>query len=160
MTTRASPDRLAMIGRKWQAMLSEIAEGISTVNQAIKAAGLTRDDVRVYRKLTAGADSAWKEAKEERADSLADEIHATLNNSDLDPAYARVKIDALKWLAAKFYPHFYNDKAQLDINVKTLDLTSIVNAAQARLTAARAERIIEGEIIQAITLPKAIADLL
>ena len=147
MATRISPERLAMIAGKWQPLLSEIAAGDTTINGAIKAAGLTNDDVRAYRRDIAGADLEWKQAKEERADSLVDEIHATLNNSKLDPQYARVKIDALKWLAAKFYPHFYNDKATLDINVKTLDLTQIVNAAQARLIAARAERVIDGTVI-------------
>jgi hypothetical protein len=158
MPGRISKQRLEDIAQQWPQVLSDISEGAKTINQAVKDAGISRDDLRSFRRDWPGAEVDWKQAKEERADSLADEIHATLNNSSLDPQYARVKIDALKWLASKFYPHFYNDKAQLDINVKTLDLTQIVNAAQVRLIAARAERVIEGTVID--NVPMSLSELL
>jgi hypothetical protein len=57
-----------------------------------------------------------------------------------------MKVDTLKWAARIRNPRLYGDKAQLDVNVRTLDLTRIISDAQARLAASR---IIEGHVIRA-----------
>lgn len=56
----------------------------------------------------------YARARETQADAIADEI---LNIADeaVDPAKARVQIDARKWLAGKMRPKIYGDKVLQEI---------------------------------------------
>jgi hypothetical protein len=49
-------------------------------------------------------------AREDQADSFADEIIETSRDASLDPNDRRVRIDALKWAAGKRKPKVYGDK--------------------------------------------------
>lgn len=120
------------------------------------AAGVTADQVRVWRVEDAQRVKEWETAREQSADAYADQVAEVANNPRLDSGHARVRIDALKWLAARRNPKTYGDKAQLDVNVRTIDLTRIIDAANARLEQARAGRVIEHEPAPAAAL----ADLL
>jgi hypothetical protein len=63
----------------------------------------------------------------------------------LDPAHARNAIDTLKWAAKTRNPKVYSDKAVIDMNIRTVDLTRIITEAAARLAVHRAGRVIEHE---------------
>jgi hypothetical protein len=52
-------------------------------------------------------------AREDQADSFADEIIETSRDASLDPNDRRVRIDALKWAAGKRKPKVYGDKVVL-----------------------------------------------
>ena len=60
-----------------------------------------------------------------------------------DSAHARTRIDTLKWAARLRNPRDYSDKAQLDVNVRTVDLTRIIEQANQRLANAPRARILE-----------------
>ena len=67
-----------------------------------------------------------------------------------DSAHARTRIDTLKWAARIRNPRLYGDKAQLDVNVKHVDLTRIIQEANARLAQARAPRtldVVDAEVV-------------
>lgn len=125
----------------WAHILGEIAGG-AAIKATIEAAGFSTGELRAYRASVANADAEWARAKEESADALADEIREEANNRTADPAFARVRIDALKWLASKRNPRTYSDKMQHDVTVKSVDLTRIISEANARL-AGRAPRVLE-----------------
>ena len=57
-----------------------------------------------------------REDKAEIVDSEIDAVIKKLTNGQLDPASARVIIDAYKWKASKYYPKMYGEK---------LDVTSM-----------------------------------
>jgi hypothetical protein len=65
----------------------------------------------VYRWLAADAvfRDMYARAREDQADTLADEIVKIADTED-DPAKARVRVDARKWVAAKLKPKKYGDK--------------------------------------------------
>lgn len=56
-------------------------------------------------------------AREEQADTLADEIVKIADDSALTPDDRRVRIDARKWISMKLKPRSYGDKQQVDVNV-------------------------------------------
>lgn len=82
---------------------------------------ICRDDVSpgqttVFRWLAANDEfrKQYARARESQADAIADEI---LNIADeaVDPAKARVQIDARKWLAGKMRPKVYGDKVLTEV---------------------------------------------
>jgi hypothetical protein len=64
-----------------------------------------------------------------------------------------VHVDTLKWACAKRNPRTYSEKAQLDVNVKTLDLTRIISEANARLANAPRGRVLEHDQAHSALLP-------
>ena len=117
-----------------------------------KAAGTTADQVRVWRIEDPARVTEWDTARAQSADAYADMILETANSAAADSNAARVKIQALQWIASRRDPRTYGDKAQVDVNVRTIDLTRIIQDANARLAATR---IIEGEVLK-----PALADLM
>jgi hypothetical protein len=65
----------------------------------------------IYRWLTAHKEFSdmYARAREEQADSLADEIIAIADGEEA-PDSRRVRVDARKWVAAKLRPGTYGDK--------------------------------------------------
>lgn len=53
--------------------------------------------------------------KAESKEAEIEEYKEKLLNGDIDPATARVLIDASKWQAAKYYPKMFGDKSQVDV---------------------------------------------
>lgn len=169
MATRISPELAARVRAAWPELLSAVESG-ARMDHAIAAAGLKREWVRAFKVLEPGAQAEWEDAREHSADAFSDEgleiarnRYTTLQPGEpgnekgieplvvrVDPAAARVHLDYLKWMAAKRNPRAYSDKAQLDVNVKTIDLTRIISEANARLAAGRAPRILEHVVDQAI----------
>ncbi len=141
-------------------LLDQVAAG-EIMAPVYEIAGVTADQVRVWR-FEQGAqgerEREWNAAREQAADSFADKIQEVAYN-ERDSHAARVRIQALQWLAARRNPRVYADKAQLDVNVRTIDLTRIIDAANQRLAAAQAGRIIDGQVLRA-GVPAALDDLL
>jgi transposase-like protein len=65
----------------------------------------------------------YAQAREAQADSFFDEVVDVSRDPTIDPATARVRIDALKWAAGKRKPKVYGDRVQLDqtVTVKPAD---------------------------------------
>jgi len=137
METRISPETNARIARAWPEVLAAIADG-AEVGKALTAAGISRDMIRAYWRDVPGSRVQWDQAREQSADAFFDQAHEIANNAGGDPNLARVRLDALKWLARVRNPRVYSDKSQVDVNVRTVDLTRIILDANARLAAARA----------------------
>lgn len=136
MESRISPETRERIREAWPHVLDMIAGG-EEIRVALASNLITRDMIRAYMATEPGTREEWNEAKRDSADSFFDEVRKIANNPRDDPAAARVSIDGWKWLAAKRNPAEYNDKAQLDVNVRSVDLTRIISDAQARLEASR-----------------------
>lgn len=116
-----------------------------------------REEVTAHFLTVPGARAMWDAAKEASADAFIDEAmevardpHAELQNVDgkpvvirMDAQVSRLRVDTLKWAARIRNPRVYGDKAQLDVNVRTVDLTAIIRDANARLAAAQQGRVID-----------------
>lgn len=59
--------------------------------------------------------SQYVRAREEQADHYADEIIAIADTEE-DPAKARVRVEARKWVASKLKPKKYGDRIQTDVS--------------------------------------------
>ena len=149
MPTRISDETAARIAAAWPDLLDALAAG-QVMAPVYAAAGLSADMVRCWRRLDSAREKDWDTAREQSADALADMALEVAYNDKVDPAHARVRIDTLKWAAAKRNPRAYSDKATLDVNVRTVDLTRIIEAANARLAAVQSGRIIEHEPTRAM----------
>ena len=145
-------------------MLSAIADG-ELIKLILAREGIERSQLRAFMTRHPQRRVEWDMAKEDSATAFMDEALevarfpgelACTPQGELiigkdgkpliiavDAAHARTRIDTLKWAARLRNPREYSDKAQLDVNVKTVDLTRIISEANARLANGRAPRIIE-----------------
>lgn len=166
---RISKETRARIRQAWPDILAEIAGG-SLIKTALASRGITDVMKRAYLASEPGARKEWDDAREASADAFYDEaielvrqpIQVVLDEAgnpridartgqplviDIDAGLVRAHVDTLKWASRVRNPRIYGDKAQLDVNVRTVDLTAIINAANARLEAQRmlaAGRTLEG----------------
>lgn len=144
MATRISEDTRQRIAAAWPDLLARFAAG-ELIKDVLKDLGFSRSEVSAYKLATPGAVAEWDEAREASADALFDEALEE-GRKDVDKFLAqhvRTRIDALKWAARIRNPRMYGDKAQLDVNVRTVDLTRIIADANARLAASQQGRVIE-----------------
>lgn len=148
--SKIGPEARAKISAAWQMLLGVVATG-GNIGAACEAAGVSRGAVYAYQRENPIARSEWELAREESADAYADQIGELLNSPMPDAQVARVRMDGLRWLAAKRNPKAYSDKAQLDVNVRTVDLTRIISEANARL-AGRVPRVIDAVDVKLLEL--------
>ena len=134
--SRISPATHERIAAAWDGVLDKIAAG-ELIGETIKRAGFSREMVRAYLRDTPGAREEWNEAREASADALYDQVLAIADNPGSDPKAARVKLQALMWAAGVRNPRVYGNKASMTLDVRTVDLTAIISAANARLEAQR-----------------------
>lgn len=68
----------------------------------------------VYRWLASNPTfrDLYARAKEEQAESLADEIVSIADDETDDPQSRRVRVDARKWVAARLLPRKYGDRIE------------------------------------------------
>lgn len=133
----------ARVTAAWPELLERVAAG-EEVRHAIVAVGLARGAVRSYRALEPGADDEWQQARQDYAQSLFDEVMTLARTKSADQVAASDKrelLNHMRWTLQKLDPKNYSDKAQLDINVKSMDLTRIIEAANARILARTAPNI-------------------
>lgn len=119
--------------------------------------------LRAYLASTPNARKEWDEAREASADAFFDQVQDLASgNFEGDPKAARVQFQALTWLASRRNPRVYSEKTQIDLNVRSVDLTAIIADANRRLAAAQA-RALPGEVIRdslPVLVPAALADLM
>lgn len=89
-----------------------LSDGLSL--RSICAAEGMPDRATVYRWLAANESfrDQYARAREDQADTLADEIVA-IADEEQDPARARVRVDARKWVASKLKPKKYSERVDL-----------------------------------------------
>ena len=148
MTSRIGPDTEAAIRKAWPLILGALASG-ELVRDTLRGAGFTADHLRAYKAMNPQARAEWDEAREQSADAFMDDALEVAYNSKLDPAHARMRVDTLKWAARIRNPRLYGDRAALDVNVRTIDLTRIIEAANARLAAQRVGQVVDAQVISA-----------
>ncbi len=56
----------------------------------------------------------YTRAREQQADTFADEMQAIADNSDGDHQRDRLRIDTRKWIASKLKPKKYGDKIEVE----------------------------------------------
>ena len=127
----------------WPAMCARLAAG-DLVRDVYKDAGISPFEAAMIKASNAALRVAWDQAREASADALFDEA---MNNARVDvdkelAQHVRTRIDTLKWAARIRNPRLYGDKAQLDVNVRTVDLTAIIRDANARLASANIMRVV------------------
>lgn len=162
MTTRIGDELRAKIAALWPDILNELAAG-AFVAPMLARLGLKPEQLRGFYATDPLARQQWADAREQSGDAFAERalemaLHPCqiINPGEkgnetgtqpliipVEPAHARNAIDTLKWAARVRNPRTYSDKAQLDINVKTVDLTRIINEANARLARGRAPVTLE-----------------
>lgn len=59
----------------------------------------------------------YARAREEQAETLADEIVAIADNGDLTSDDRRIRVDARKWVASKLKPKQYGDRVDVNAQV-------------------------------------------
>jgi hypothetical protein len=140
---RISEDTAQRIAAAWHAILDAIASG-KQVNHTLEAHGISRGMIRAFISADPERRAEWEAAREASADAFMDLAleHAMAAIPQADAAHARTRIDTLKWAARIRNPHAYSDKQQLDVTVKTFDMTQIIADANKRL-AGRVPRILE-----------------
>lgn len=148
MTTRIGDETRRKILAGWPSLIAAVADG-ANIGKACDALGVTRDHVRIYQLENAAAREEWIQAREASADAFADMAREIADNPGTDSKAARVKLQALMWLAARRNPRLYSERSQIDVNVRTLDLTRIIQDANARLAAAQVGRIVDGQVLRA-----------
>lgn len=172
---RISEETRARIREAWPDILADIAAG-SLIKDALAKRDVTDGQKRAFLASEPNARAQWDEAREASADSYHDEalqlvrdpsqvVLDEAGNPRIDPrngkpliierdaGLVRAHVDTLKWAARIRNPRVYGDKAQLDVNVRTVDLTRIITEANARLEASRmlgagTAQIIEGEAVR------------
>ena len=66
----------------------------------------------------------YTRAKEDQADYLAEECLDISDDSTLEPADKRIRVDTRKWLASKFQPKKYGDRV-VNEHTGTVNLTNL-----------------------------------
>lgn len=140
--SRIGPETRAKIADAWRGIIDAIADG-ELISRTIEAAGFSREMLRAYLADTPGAREEWDSARKFSADAFFDRAHEVINSPDLDPKIARVRFEGFMLLAAKRDPRMYGDRSQVDVNVRTVDLTRIIQDANARLQAQQQGRLID-----------------
>ena len=144
--TRISEETRERVRKAWPDVLAGLANG-ELVRAVLVRHGISDPVKRAFLATEPGAQEDWDRAREASADAFMDQALETANNPTDDAAHARTRIDTLKWAARIRNPRLYGDKQVLDVNVRTVDLTRIIQDANARLAAAREPRVIEGAVI-------------
>lgn len=90
-------------------VLSQIQEGISLRKICKEKGSPSRTTFYRWLEQDENLRGQYARARERQADTLADQI-LDVANEEPDPARARVKMDAIKWLAGKMKPSTYGDR--------------------------------------------------
>jgi hypothetical protein len=111
-----------------QAIFDTICERLSN-GESLR--GICRDDgmpqvSTVWRWMVDNEErrNQYVRAREEQADTLADEIVAIADNAT-DAQIARLQVDARKWFASKVAPKKYGDKTDITSNGNTIAVAPI-----------------------------------
>lgn len=129
----------ARVAAVFPQLLEALAAGKS-INAKCAELGITPDALYAYRRRNPEVMADWSMAHEQSADAIFDRFLTVLDErpqNQVEATDKRTRLDMLRWAAAKRNPRAYSDKAQIDVNVRTIDLTATIERAHARLMAAR-----------------------
>ena len=139
-----SDETRARINAAWPAMCARLAAG-DLVKDIYSDAGISAFQAATFKAMNPAQRALWDQARAASADAYMDEAMAQARadvNKEL-AQHVRTRIDTLKWAARIRNPAMYSDKSQVDVNVRTVDLTRIIQDANARLIAQQQGRVIE-----------------
>jgi hypothetical protein len=151
-----SPGRERLLAA-WCDILAGVAAG-ELVKDVLARNNVTRTILSDYILTDPAAKREWDNARETSADAFMDEALAVARDPHVDLVTVdgktetvrrhadatRVLVDTLKWSARIRNPRQYSDKSQVDVNVRTVDLTQIIRDAELRLANSRQGQLIEG----------------
>lgn len=138
MTNRIGPELRARIDSLWPTILDQIADGAGAM-ATLELAGLTRSNLRAYVASSPTAREEWEDARRHSADTFMEmAVDEAMTNYGKDEApHVRTRIDTLKWAGSVRNPDRYGNRQHITADVRTVDLTQIINAANARLANAQ-----------------------
>jgi len=156
-----SEETRAKIQSSWDDILDAVGAGEIgvTLESAAKAiAGVGIRSIQRYARQTPKAREQLDQALSDGADALVERL-PSLILAELDARRARVLVDTLFRIAAARDPKRYGAKASMTLDVRTVDLTQIINDANKRLELSRqvgnaalltviegqAQRVLEGD---------------
>jgi hypothetical protein len=136
-----SAELQARIAQAWPTILRRVAAG-AIIGHELQAHGLTRESVRLFMLKAPEARKEWDAAKEDSANAFFDDA-VEITYTARDGKLARAQADLLLRFAGMRNPRVYRESKQVDLNVRTVDLTRIIQDANNRLAAARAPALID-----------------
>ena len=147
MPSRIGAETAAKCAAAWPDILARIRDG-ELVAKVAGAYGLSRSMLWAYRAGSPELRKEWLEVMHDSADALFEDAIETARDTEIDPKRARVLCDMLTLAAEKRDPERYARRERHDVNVKSLDLTPILERAEARLQLAQAAgRVVEGIVL-------------
>jgi hypothetical protein len=80
------------------------------------AASIDKKPSQIFRWIDADEElrDLYARAKETKAQVLAEEIIEIADNDDLKPDDKRIRVDARKWVAGKYYGKLFGDKQHIE----------------------------------------------
>jgi len=147
MPSRISEATREACEQAWPDILASIEAG-ELIARSCAEYGLTVQCLMAYKRDSAELGRQWTAARAASASALEEMALETVSNSAIDSSYARVRVDTLKWAAAKRNPDHYADRSRHDINVRTIDYTQVLQRAERRLAAQAAGQVIEAEVLR------------
>ena len=115
------------------AICEHIAHGKSLTSYC-KESGTSYTSVMLALRADETFQQNYAHARESAADFHVDEV-IEIADTEEDPARARVRVDARKWVAAKMKPKKYGESTQVkhaDAEGNKLDIVSVVQALDGR----------------------------
>ena len=138
----------AKISAVWPEILDAVAECKLTLEQAAEQiAGVGIRSVQRYARATPGARAELDDALLDGAELLVARLPSLILDTP-DARRARVLAEFAWKIAASRDPKRFGDRSRVTMEVRTLDLTHIVNAAAARLAAVHAGRVIDAQVVR------------
>lgn len=137
-----SPEKTAAIAARWPDILQDIRDG-ERVDKTCERYGIDRRVLWAYWSGDPQLRAAWYDALKESADAFFTKAIEAADNAEANPKAARVRANIYQWAAEKRDPDRFGQRTRADINVKTVDLTAIIQDANARLAASRQHKIID-----------------
>ena len=162
---RLGDETRARIRQAWPDILDAVGSGelgVTLESAAKQYAGIGIRSVQRYARETPGARAELDAALSDGADALVERLPSLIIETP-DARRARVLVDTLFRIAAARDPKRYGAKASMTLDVRTVDLTAIISAANARLEAQRmlaGGRVLEGSSVRVPEGVGALEDIL
>lgn len=144
----------AAVAAAWQDILDAVAQCTLTLEAAaLVHAGLGVRSVQRYARETPGARAELDAALLDGAELMVARIPEIILRTP-DARRARVLAEYTYKIAASRDPQRFGERSRVDLNVRTVDLTSIIKDANARLIAQRNGQALTSESAERKALPR------
>lgn len=132
-----TPGALAITDEEIEEILVRMGEGLTLMAACKKA---KRSYPNIVRRINATPELKHLHARvrEEYIRAQVDRMHEIAANSRIDPARARLMIDAIKWESARVLPKEFGDRVQQEVIISD-NRTLSTRMQQARARARRGE---------------------